>query len=201
MNRFLSYGCLGLFCLLLVSGCSSGGGNPIPSTANEQEQEFGDITTRAIGAFQPPVIASSSSVVVTGLTGSTLTSLILRDNFSDLSTTRIAFTSDRDGNWEIYVMNADGSGQTNLTKNAADDTYPTWSPDGKKIAFNTLRDGNYEIYVMSADGSGQTRLTNNGKGDFHPSWGPFLKKRVLVGTGGSMGVSAAGFLFAQNQNG
>ena len=41
---------------------------------------------------------------------------------------RIAFASDRDGNWEVYVMNADGSGQTNLTNNPASDSDPAWSP-------------------------------------------------------------------------
>jgi len=74
---------------------------------------------------------------------------------------RIAFTSDRDGNAEIYVMNADGSEQENLTNNPAGDASPAWSPDGKKIAFYSERDGNSEIYVMNADGSGQKRLTNN----------------------------------------
>jgi Tol biopolymer transport system component len=47
--------------------------------------------------------------------------------------TKIAFTSDRDGNWEIYVMNAqDGSNQTNLTIDPATDEFPSWSPDGTK---------------------------------------------------------------------
>ena len=72
---------------------------------------------------------------------------------------QIAFVSDRDGNWEIYVMNADGSSQTNLTNDLPDDTGPVWSPDGRQIAFVFCRDGSYEIYVMNADGSGQTRLT------------------------------------------
>ena len=72
---------------------------------------------------------------------------------------RIAFRSNRDGNYEIYVRNADGSGQTNLTNNPAGDFEPTWSPDGEKIAFRSNRDGNEEIYVMNADGSDLTRLT------------------------------------------
>ena len=68
----------------------------------------------------------------------------------------IAFVSDRDGNQEIYVMNADGSGLTSLTNNAADDYDPAWSPDGRQIAFYSDRDGNWEIYLMNADGSGLT---------------------------------------------
>ena len=51
--------------------------------------------------------------------------------------TKIAFTTDRDGNFEIYVMNADGTGQTRLTNNAAADDEPAWSPDGSKIAFTS----------------------------------------------------------------
>jgi hypothetical protein len=85
---------------------------------------------------------------------------------------RIAFASNRDGNREIYVMNADGSGVTRLTNNPADDVVPSWSPDGRRIAFESDRDGNLEIYVMNADGSGQTNLTNNPADDVVPSWSP-----------------------------
>ncbi len=85
---------------------------------------------------------------------------------------RIAFSSDRDGNWEIYAMNADGSGATRLTNNSASDRAPSWSPDGRRVAFNSNRDGNNEIYAMNADGSGATRLTNNSADDWGPSWSP-----------------------------
>ena len=86
---------------------------------------------------------------------------------------KIAFESSRDGNFEIYVMNADGSNQTRLTNNPARDTEPRWSPDGTTIAFVTDRDGNPEIYVMDADGSNEINLTNNpGLFDLGPSWQP-----------------------------
>jgi Tol biopolymer transport system component len=85
---------------------------------------------------------------------------------------RIAFTSNRNGNYEIYVTNADGSGLTNLTNNVADDGSPAWSPDGKQIAFSSNRDGNYEIYVMHTDGSGVTRLTNDEADYVRPEWSP-----------------------------
>jgi len=65
---------------------------------------------------------------------------------------QIAFDSDRDGNWEIYVMDADGKNQRRLTNNPADDWGAAWSPDGQRIAFASRRDGNIEIYVMDADG-------------------------------------------------
>lgn len=85
---------------------------------------------------------------------------------------RIAFVSNRDGNNEIYVMNADGSGVTRLTNNPSDDASPSWSPDARRIDFVSNRDGNYEVYVMNDDGSGVTRLTNNQRADWGPSWSP-----------------------------
>ena len=85
---------------------------------------------------------------------------------------RIAFMSERDGNAEIYVMNADGSGQTRLTNDPGFDADPTFSPDGQ-IAFNSTRDGgNPEIYVMNGDGTGQTRLTFDPAIDRQADWSP-----------------------------
>jgi Tol biopolymer transport system component len=85
---------------------------------------------------------------------------------------KIAFMSDRDGNLEIYVMNADGTGQTNLTNNAAEDLEPAWSPDGSKIAFTSRRSGNYDVYVMNADGSNPVNLTNDSAYDAEAAWSP-----------------------------
>jgi Tol biopolymer transport system component len=75
---------------------------------------------------------------------------------------------------EIYVMNADGSGEpTRLTQNGSADDAPVWSPDGTKIAFSTSRDGNYEIYVMNANGTSPQRLTTNRSADdAYPDWSP-----------------------------
>jgi Tol biopolymer transport system component len=69
-------------------------------------------------------------------------------------------------------MNADGSGQRNLTRNKATDGGSSWSPDVRKIAFGSLRDGNSEVYVMNADGSGQRNLTRNKAEDFAAAWSP-----------------------------
>ncbi|MEE8473124.1 MAG: VWA domain-containing protein, partial [Dehalococcoidia bacterium] len=84
----------------------------------------------------------------------------------------IAFQSDRDGNLEIYVMRADGSLQTRLTDNKAEDMDPAWSPDGASIAFSSNRDGDHEIFVMKANGSRQTQLTRNTAEDLYPAWSP-----------------------------
>ena len=84
---------------------------------------------------------------------------------------QIAFASDRTGNFQIYVMNADGTGAvTRLTNNSDNDVLPAWSPDGTRIAFMSDRAGNSEIYVMNADGTGVRRLTNNSASDQSPAW-------------------------------
>ena len=88
---------------------------------------------------------------------------------STLSGTKIAFTSDRDGDQDVYVMDHDGSNVTNLTDNATSDDRPAWSPDGLKIAFAANRDGNWEVYVMDADGANQTNLTSNAAEDRFPA--------------------------------
>ena len=85
---------------------------------------------------------------------------------------KIAFSSNRDGKRQIYVMDADGSNVKRLTNNLTDDEYPRWSPDGRKILFTSNRDGNGEIYVMDADGSNQTRLTRNTADDRAATWSP-----------------------------
>ena len=88
--------------------------------------------------------------------------------------TRIAFVRFFGGAGEIFVMNADGSGQTDLTNSPANDGDPSWSPDGTKIAFTTDRGpvGDNEIYVMNADGTGQTDLTNTPANESDPDWQP-----------------------------
>jgi dipeptidyl aminopeptidase/acylaminoacyl peptidase len=86
--------------------------------------------------------------------------------------TKVAFASNREGNFEVYVVNANGTGLANLTKNPADDSAPAWSPDGRRIAFETNRDGQDEIYVMNADGSSPGNLSAFPRDEFNPAWSP-----------------------------
>jgi dipeptidyl aminopeptidase/acylaminoacyl peptidase len=86
-------------------------------------------------------------------------------------------------NVEIYVMNADGSGQRRLTRAAMfDHVAPAWSPDGRKIAFAKVRSGNSEVFVMNADGSAKRRLTRQPAGGHSPAWSPDGRK-ILFGSG------------------
>ena len=92
-------------------------------------------------------------------------------------TARVVFTSVRDGNLEIYVMDPDGGNQENLTNHPAYDGQPNWSPDGRKIAFVSGRDGDSsQIYVMDADGRNVIRLTEGRETKGHPDWSPDGRK-------------------------
>ncbi|HJQ71210.1 MAG TPA: di-heme oxidoredictase family protein [Blastocatellia bacterium] len=85
---------------------------------------------------------------------------------------KLVFASTRDGNGEIYVMNPDGTGQTNITNHANHDTEPSLSPDGSQVVFVSHRDGNAELYKMSRNGTNLVRLTNIILPDQQPKWSP-----------------------------
>ena len=84
---------------------------------------------------------------------------------------------------QVYLMNADGSGDTVLTSLGEVNEDPCWSADGRQIVFQSTRDGNYEIYMMNADGSDQQRVTNHYSWDGWPSWG----RRCILGDANSDG--------------
>ncbi len=93
---------------------------------------------------------------------------------------RIAFDSNRDGDYEVFVMNADGSGQKQLTRNRADEASPAFSPDGRRIVFSSARTGDGEIFVMNADGSGQKQLTSAPGRDSYPVFSPDRRRIVFT---------------------
>ena len=118
---------------------------------------------------------------------------------------QIAFSSTRDGNSEIYVMDADGKNPRRLTNNDFPDTNPSWSPDGRRIIFVSDRnkhiaaeegpimvDGGIivgdmrkrpQIYVMDADGKNQQRLSNEFVAEWQPSWSPDGRRIVFTSSG------------------
>ena len=98
----------------------------------------------------------------------------------------IAFNSDRDGDWEIFVVRADGSELRKLTDNSVADLWPAWSPDGTKIAFYRGR----ALFVMAADGTSTSRLTTPppGHSDAFPRWSPDGKS-VLFARSSDAGVN------------
>jgi dipeptidyl aminopeptidase/acylaminoacyl peptidase len=92
---------------------------------------------------------------------------------------RIAFATERDGNSEVYVMNENGGGLVNLSKNPAPDLRPRWSPDARRILFASERSGYRDVFVMNADGSGQLNPTNHPAGDDRPWWSPDGRRIVF----------------------
>jgi Tol biopolymer transport system component len=135
---------------------------------------------------------------------------------------QIAFTSDRDGDYEIYTMNPTLAQlgpnglifipTVRLTNNSAWDLQPAWSPDGNKIAFASNRDDgqlsptgecegsgscNWNIYTINADGTGLDRLTNDPAQDYQPAWSPDGNKIAFTHNGGGAGT---GGIYTMNAN-
>ncbi|MBV9959323.1 MAG: PD40 domain-containing protein [Acidobacteria bacterium] len=109
----------------------------------------------------------------------------------------IVFSTNRDGNFEIYSTNASGSQPVRLMNNPAADTSPSYSPDGLSIVFVSDRDGNKEIYKMNADGSNQVRLTTETTNDSAPAYSPDGQKIIFV----SDRVTGGQRLFTMNPDG
>ena len=84
----------------------------------------------------------------------------------------VVYQTDRDGNWEIYLLDLASWQEYNLTQHPAEDRNPAVSPDGKHLAFESRRDGNWEIYQLDLQSGGLTRLTQDLAFDGAPAWSP-----------------------------
>ena len=105
------------------------------------------------------------------LTTLSLAAQDIADNYG-----KIAFYSQRDDNYDIYVINDNGSNLQRLTTDPATDCWPEWTPDGTHISFTSDRSGKYEIWIMKADGTEQRKLID---GYWH-AWSPDGRQIALV---------------------
>ena len=96
------------------------------------------------------------------------------------TTAKVVFSSNRDGNWDIWTMNPNGSDPVNLTRDAASDFKPTWSPTGEQILFVSFREGGESLYLMDADGSNIRRVLDNWHSRSNATWSPDGKRIASV---------------------
>jgi Tol biopolymer transport system component len=124
---------------------------------------FSSIVKLLAGAVALIVLAVAINFVISQLqSNSPVTNTTETVDNSSLADNRLlAFTSDQNGNFDIYTMHANDSGMTNITNDPAHDSNPFWSPDGKNIAFESNRNGFMQIYLMDADGSNLIQFTND----------------------------------------
>ena len=145
-------------CLVIVSAC----------------RPEGDVTSQAADA--EPISETGSTQMVEA---TELLPTVTEDSQPDFEGT-IAFYSDMAGNPDIYVVQADGTGLTQLTDDPAFDDSPDLSPDGRRVVFLSARNDpdpqfpqfKYDIYVVNVDGTNLTQLTTTEVGEDHPSWSP-----------------------------
>ena len=94
---------------------------------------------------------------------------------------KVVFCSSRDGQYDIYAMNIDGSNVHRVVQTAGADFRPCWSPDGKRIVFTSNKSGNYDLWIVNADGTNLRQLTTSPERDDYATWHPDGKRVVFVG--------------------
>ena len=177
--------------IILLAGCSQAGEQTPPAMepfttlstvvprASAPIPEPSDTLNPSPTPTSQPTLATASPTIA-----STSTPIATRPPFDEIGSGMIAFVSDRDGDYEIYLMTLPGSGGEGreilqVSNNEADDMVPEWSPDGSQIAFSSDRDGNHEIYLIDVESALElredytpARLTHDDAEDMLPSWSP-----------------------------
>jgi TolB protein len=144
----------------LLAACSSPVVSPATQTSPAVTTQIPRTNPKTSSAMTTPIVRASPTIPVPTARRT-------------LDSTRIAFQLYVNNNSDIYLIKADGTGQTRLTTSAVFDGSPAWSPDGTRIAFNadSNKDGKRGVYVMNADGLDLTQLTSAG-GNISPAWSP-----------------------------
>jgi Tol biopolymer transport system component len=133
-----------LFILLFLTACAKTG-QPVSDAETPSAAD-----SSPIESFTPTAPLPDSQIDIGSLSG------------------KIVYSSEGD----VFVINADGTGKTQLTDHPSEDFDPVWSPDGTQIAFRTHRNGDEDVYLMNSDGSDQRNLSNDRHGDYSPAWSP-----------------------------
>ncbi len=167
-------------------------GNPQPNQypAHKLEQIYAQVivgTTAADSAPNSDFDLSQASYTIVGN--------------SNCNPGKVAFTSNIDGNNEVYVMDAGGGNPVNLTHHSATEFSPSWSPDGRKLAFSSSRSGGQDIFVMDADGSNLSNLTNISGSDLEPAWSPDGTKIAFDGWRDTDLASGTAQIYVMNASG
>lgn len=118
--------------------------------------------------------------LVVGTVAMAETDVLLHNDIVVNRVNKIAFASKRDGNFEIYTINDDGSDLKRLTNSKYDDLKPQWSPDGSKIMYLSKKRSKTAIMVMNRDGSGQRRLVDECAPEYQPLWSPDSSQILFV---------------------
>lgn len=200
--------------IVIIYGCDSGGSDTLNPTITDVQPESGPLGTEVtltgsdfspnptdnsvtFGGTSAPVHSATETQIETEVPqgiefGEAEVQVSVDGNRASgpgfiveaIIKNQILFASDRDGDFEIFRMNTDGSNPQKITNNDTQDYGPAVSNDGKQIAFTSERTGTAELFIMNADGTEKRQLTTNGVHHFNEisaySWSPDDSKIALV---------------------
>jgi len=163
--------------ILLFAGCADEPGSGLAPRSAAEFNEHGGGPPGSVVFYSRRANGGLAKIYSMNADGSDVQQLTFgpgNDLWPDLSTNGryVAFTSNRTGNNEIFVLDLKTGTLANVSNAPGDDTWARWSPNGHELAFQSNRAGNYDIWVVSADGTGLRQLTNSPLLDQWPDWSP-----------------------------